>query len=121
MLTFPDLLIRIFDYQVIVCFCREYLLLHYCNHEYLRLDKHACGNVGIVCSRVFKELVPPAPRPARLIGPHHHALDGIASYYWQDQMTASGERFNKRALTADEIAKRTSLVTMRKESRMGRK
>ncbi len=42
----------------------------------------------------------PAPRPARLIGPHHHALDGIASYYWQDQMTASGERFNKRALTA---------------------
>jgi rare lipoprotein A len=25
---------------------------------------------------------------------------GIASYYWQDQMTASGERFNRRALTA---------------------
>jgi rare lipoprotein A len=29
-----------------------------------------------------------------------HALDGIASYYWQDQMTASGERFDKRAMTA---------------------
>jgi rare lipoprotein A (peptidoglycan hydrolase) len=29
-----------------------------------------------------------------------HALDGIASYYWQDQMTASGERFNKRDMTA---------------------
>lgn len=29
-----------------------------------------------------------------------HALDGIASYYWQEQMTASGERFNKRDMTA---------------------
>jgi rare lipoprotein A len=29
-----------------------------------------------------------------------HALDGIASYYWQEQKTATGETFNKRALTA---------------------
>lgn len=29
-----------------------------------------------------------------------HALAGEASYYWQDQMTATGERFDKRALTA---------------------
>jgi rare lipoprotein A len=29
-----------------------------------------------------------------------HALEGIASYYWQEQMTASGERFDKTALTA---------------------
>ena len=29
-----------------------------------------------------------------------HALDGVASYYWQEQMTASGERFNKRDMTA---------------------
>jgi rare lipoprotein A len=29
-----------------------------------------------------------------------HSLTGIASYYWQDQMTASGERFDKRAMTA---------------------
>lgn len=29
-----------------------------------------------------------------------HSLSGIASYYWQDQMTATGERFNKRDLTA---------------------
>ena len=35
------------------------------------------------------------PKPAR-----SHALDGIASYYWQDQMTASGEVFDKRAMTA---------------------
>lgn len=39
-----------------------------------------------------------APRP-RLLGPGH-AMDGVASYYWQDQMTANGERFNKRAMTA---------------------
>lgn len=31
---------------------------------------------------------------------HGHALDGIASYYWQEQKTATGEMFNKRALTA---------------------
>jgi rare lipoprotein A len=41
----------------------------------------------------------PAPSAPRLIGPGH-ALDGIASYYWQDQMTASGERFNRHAMTA---------------------
>lgn len=35
----------------------------------------------------------------RLTGPQH-ALTGIASYYWQDQMTATGERFDKRAMTA---------------------
>lgn len=29
-----------------------------------------------------------------------HALDGIASYYWEDQLTASGEAFDKRAMTA---------------------
>ncbi|MEQ1698162.1 MAG: septal ring lytic transglycosylase RlpA family protein [Hyphomicrobiaceae bacterium] len=29
-----------------------------------------------------------------------HALHGIASYYWQDQMTSSGERFDKTAMTA---------------------
>lgn len=29
-----------------------------------------------------------------------HSLSGIASYYWQEQMTATGERFNKRDLTA---------------------
>jgi rare lipoprotein A (peptidoglycan hydrolase) len=27
-------------------------------------------------------------------------MTGIASFYWQDQMTASGERFDKRAMTA---------------------
>ena len=33
---------------------------------------------------------------------HHTPLQttGIASFYWQDQMTANGERFNKHDLTA---------------------
>jgi rare lipoprotein A len=39
------------------------------------------------------------PPQKTLIGPAH-ALTGIASYYWQDQMTSSGERFDKRAMTA---------------------
>jgi rare lipoprotein A (peptidoglycan hydrolase) len=29
-----------------------------------------------------------------------HATDGLASFYWQGQKTASGEAFNKRDLTA---------------------
>jgi rare lipoprotein A len=41
----------------------------------------------------------PSPPPASLTG-QGHVLSGIASYYWQDQMTSSGERFDKRAMTA---------------------
>jgi rare lipoprotein A len=29
-----------------------------------------------------------------------HAMKGLAAYYWENQTTASGERFNKSALTA---------------------
>lgn len=29
-----------------------------------------------------------------------HDMDGLASFYWQEQKTASGERFDKMALTA---------------------
>jgi rare lipoprotein A (peptidoglycan hydrolase) len=29
-----------------------------------------------------------------------HAMTGVASYYWQEQMTSSGEKFDKRAMTA---------------------
>jgi rare lipoprotein A len=46
----------------------------------------------------------PIPRAApRAINPatgKSHTLEGIASYYWQEQTTASGERFDKTALTA---------------------
>lgn len=46
--------------------------------------------------------VPRAARAAPLnpIVPKGHLLEGIASYYWQDQMTSSGERFNRSAFTA---------------------
>ena len=37
--------------------------------------------------------------PELRLGPHH-VMTGIASYYWQPQMTSSGERFDKNALTA---------------------
>lgn len=29
-----------------------------------------------------------------------HTLNGIASYYWQDQKTSTGETFDKMAMTA---------------------
>jgi rare lipoprotein A (peptidoglycan hydrolase) len=41
---------------------------------------------------------PPHPSARRSLS--GHALDGIASYYWQGQKTASGEPFDKTALTA---------------------
>ena len=43
------------------------------------------------------------PRETGSLGrtkPRPHAVDGIASYYWQGHMTASGEAFDKRAMTA---------------------
>jgi rare lipoprotein A len=48
---------------------------------------------------------PPAPQPqVRAAAParsvNRASEAGLASYYWQDQMTASGERFDKRAMTA---------------------
>jgi rare lipoprotein A len=41
-----------------------------------------------------------AARPGPRLTGHGHALSGVASYYWEDQMTATGEHFNKRAMTA---------------------
>lgn len=45
------------------------------------------------------EIRPALGMPA-MSGGKQHALSGIASFYWQDQMTASGERFDKNDLTA---------------------
>lgn len=39
-----------------------------------------------------------APRPQ--LNGSVHALKGVASYYWQGRLTASGEVFDKRAMTA---------------------
>ena len=41
----------------------------------------------------------PASHTKPLTG-YAHELAGLASYYWQEQMTSSGERFDKRAMTA---------------------
>lgn len=41
-----------------------------------------------------------APRPINPATGKSHTLEGIASYYWQEQTTATGERFDKTALTA---------------------
>lgn len=41
--------------------------------------------------------IAPPTAAASLTG---HKLEGIASFYWQDQMTANGERFDKAAMTA---------------------
>lgn len=46
-----------------------------------------------------KRTTTPAPQPRALTG-YAHELGGIASYYWQDQMTSTGERFDRRGLTA---------------------
>lgn len=39
-------------------------------------------------------------RQAPATTPMGHRLEGLASFYWQDQSTASGERFDRRQLTA---------------------
>ncbi len=44
--------------------------------------------------------VAPAPNAPRPLTGYAHELGGIASYYWQDQMTSSGERFDRHSLTA---------------------
>ena len=41
-----------------------------------------------------------APRPDNPLTGKPHVLEGLASFYWQDQMTATGERFDKTAMTA---------------------
>jgi rare lipoprotein A len=51
----------------------------------------------ITTSSLSASLAPAGP-PVSQSRPH--ALAGIASYYWQEQMTSSGERFDRHALTA---------------------
>lgn len=42
--------------------------------------------------------IPPPAAGASLTGAH--LLEGLASFYWQEQKTANGEQFDKAALTA---------------------
>ncbi len=41
---------------------------------------------------------PPVPKGSLAKG--RHDMEGLASFYWQEQKTASGERFDKMAMTA---------------------
>jgi rare lipoprotein A len=47
-------------------------------------------------------LIARGARPAQSAAftPPHHAVEGLASYYWQGQQTASGETFDRTAMTA---------------------
>ena len=45
-------------------------------------------------------LPPIAAKPPAAISAGKHDLEGIASFYWQDQKTANGETFDKTAMTA---------------------
>ena len=42
----------------------------------------------------------PSAQPTAPVTGTGHTLDGFASFYWQDQKTASGEAFDKMAMTA---------------------
>lgn len=42
----------------------------------------------------------PSPKLATPLTGQSHTLDGIASFYWQEQKTATGETFDKLAMTA---------------------
>lgn len=58
--------------------------------------------VGKSLPAIVTASLPPAPRTPKLQGSltGEHILSGIASFYWQEQMTASGERFDKAGMTA---------------------
>lgn len=52
--------------------------------------------------RVTTGALPPETpaKPARPVTVHGHDLEGLASFYWQGQRTASGETFDRMAMTA---------------------
>jgi rare lipoprotein A len=57
------------------------------------------GQTGAVTSAIAVGPTAPSANAARR-GPISHMLSGIASFYWQGQDTASGEPFDKTAMTA---------------------
>ena len=58
----------------------------------------------VITVRIPLAVSNPIPRAApRTVDPltgASHALEGIASYYWQEQLTATGELFDRTAMTA---------------------
>jgi rare lipoprotein A len=70
-----------------------------------RYERHWHTSVVAAPTRTAAIVTNALPAPAKPAGPSlrpasHHAMTGIASYYWQGQKTASGEPFDKNALTA---------------------
>lgn len=68
-------------------------------------EKHWHTSVVAASTRAAAIVTNALPALAKPAGPSlrpasHHAMTGIASYYWQGQKTASGEQFDKNALTA---------------------
>lgn len=57
------------------------------------------GRTGAIMSAIAVAPATPLANPARRKD-KTHLLSGIASFYWQEQKTASGEPFDKAALTA---------------------
>ena len=68
-------------------------------HVFPAFIRPALGDtaVGGSWATSIQRSAPPA-RPASPTGPHD--LEGIASYYWQFPMTASGEPYDPHSLTA---------------------
>jgi len=68
----------------------------------------------------WKTRVVPAKTSASSHGDDRkHGLKGIASYYWQGEKTASGERFDKRAMTAAHKTLPFNSLVRVKDSRTG--
>ncbi len=60
-------------------------------------------NTAVIAMPIKPSSMTTSALPSLTIGPRpikSHAMTGIASYYWQPQMTSSGERFDKNAMTA---------------------
>jgi rare lipoprotein A len=63
-------------------------------------DDGGASQLPAATRSLARSTAPAAPIPGPRLTGTGHSLTGVASYYWQDQMTATGERFNKRDLTA---------------------
>lgn len=85
--------------------CTASLLVSFLAHSGLSLAGDAAGGWQTTVIRAAPPAADAHAGPAgsrslatRTLGAH--AVEGIASYYWQGEITASGEPYDKRALTA---------------------
>ncbi len=59
----------------------------------------ARADSGVRVASIGPAIVPQQPSARPLTG-YAHEMGGLASFYWQGQMTSSGERFNPQGMTA---------------------